>query len=348
MEAKRRALGRSDPGPLDRGRGRSLPRATGAAALLGLALAAGLAARPAPAHALGRPAPSARGEIAGRVIDRTAPAHALPGRVVRLEIVERGSSAERRAVTDARGRFAFTGLPVGGIRVFLLATEYRGVPYESGQIVLTTEAPARSVDLTVYEPAPDRSAARLALVFGVIDVARGGIRVSTIQRYENATDRAVPAGERDPLTVPLPRGAEAVSPLAGWRDPRVADGRITDVLPLLPGVTQVAYAYALEARAAARVPWRLPDGAGDVEVLVADAGVRVAGDGLRFVGTVTEAGHRYQRWSGGPVPRGGEVSLRLEGVPAGQDAWPAAVAGGLAIVLGGGLAHALRTRRARS
>lgn len=310
------------------------------AALAALLLAGlGLAA-----SARGGQAPGG-GQIRGRVIDRTAPAHPLAGQVVRLAIVERGSSAERRAASDARGRFAFTGLPVGGIRVFLLRTDYRGVPYESDRIALTASEPARAVDLAVYDPAPDRSAVRVPLVFGVVEIAPGGVRVSVIERYENPTDRAIPATGQDPLTVPLPAGAEAVTPLAGWRDPRVAGGRIADALPILPGTLQVAYTYRLPARRELRVPWRLPDGAQDVEVLVAP-GAGVAGEGLRRAGTVTEAGRRYQRWSGGPVRPGGQVAVRLRGVPPAEGAWPGAVAAALALVLGGGLAHALRRESA--
>ncbi len=319
-----------------------------AAAGLAAFLAAAAAARPAAAAPDGgaETAAPGPGQIVGRVIDRTAPVHALPGQVVRLAIIERGASSERRAVTDAQGRFSFTGLPVGGIRVFLAGTEYGGVGYESDRIVLTPSAPARSVVLLAYEPARSRSAAQVPLVFGVVEVARGGVRVSVIQRFQNPTDRTVVATARAPLVFPLPGGAEAVSFTGGWRDPRVVDGRIEDAIPILPGALQVAYAFGLEARGRTlTVPWRFPDGAGDVEILVADRGVGVTGDGLRPAGIVTEAGRRYQRWSGGPVPRGGRVSIRLAGVPTAQDAWPGLVAGALALVLGGGLALALRRPR---
>ncbi len=315
------------------------------AVFLAIALASGAiwVAGAAPSSPAGG---KATGQILGRVVDRTAPAHALAGQVVRLAIVERGASSERRAVSDAQGRFAFTGLPVGGIRVFLLSTEYGGVRYESGRIVLTPSEPTRSVALVAYDPASDRSAVRVALVFGVVDIARGGIRVSVLQRLQNATDRTAVGTARDPLMFPLPRAAAGVTFLGGWRDPHVVDGRIEDAIPVLPGRLQVAYAYGLDARGRAlTVPWSFPDGAADVEILVADAGVRIVADGLHLAGTVAEAGRRYQRWSGGPMPRGGQAAVRLDGIPAAQDAWTEGVAAALAVVLGSGLLLALRYPR---
>jgi len=286
------------------------------------------------------------GQILGRAIDRTPPAHALAGQAVHLAIVERGASSERRAASDAQGRFAFTGLPVGGIRVFLLSTEYGGVRYESERIVLTPSEPTRSVLLVTYDPASDRSAVRVALVFGVVEIARGGIRVSVIQRLQNATARTAVATVNDPLRFPLPRAAAGVTFLEGWRDPHVVDGRIEDAIPVLPGRLQVAYAYGLEAHGRAlTVPWSFPDGAADVEILVADAGVRIAADGLHLAGAVTEAGRRYQRWSGGPMSRGGQAAVRLDGIPGAEDAWTGGVAAALAVVLGSGLLLALRYPR---
>lgn len=303
-------------------------------------LAAGLgAALTAPAL----PAAAAMGgRIEGRVIDRTAPTHPLAHQRVRLMVIERGVSSERETRSDARGAFAFTGLPVGGIRVFVLSTVYRSVRYDSDRVVLSASSPVQQVDLTVYEPSPDRSVLRAPVAFAVVEIARGGMRVSVIQRFDNPTDRVVAISPRDPLIFPLPRGAGSVRFLGGWRDPRVDNGRIEDAFPVLPGTTHVAYSYVVDVRQSeVALPWTLPYGAGDVEVLVADVGVRVAGNGLRPAGTVTGRPGRYLRWSGGPVAPGGQVTARIQGVPVGQAPWPGVVASVMALTLGIGLALAL-------
>jgi len=305
----------------------------------GGALAAALALS-TPVHG----AAPADGWIQGRIIDGTRPRHPVAHQRVTLTMIERGASSAQDAATDARGVVRFTGLPVGGIRVFVLSTDYRGVRYTSDRVVLADPTPARPVDLVVYEPSPDRSAVLAPVAFAAVDVAAGAVRVSVIQRFLNPTDRAVVGSAEAPWAFPLPPGAESVSYLAGWQHPQTAGGRITDVFPLLPGTSEVAYSYQLVTRTSAlALPWSLPYGATDVEMLVPDAGVDVAVDGLRALGTVAgPRGKRYQRWSGGPIAPGGEVVLRLRGVPRGADAWPGAVAGGLALTLGAGLVAALR------
>ncbi len=289
---------------------------------------------------------AADGRIQGRVIDRTAPQRPIARQTVRLTVVERGASSDQDAVSNDAGEFRFTGLPVGGVRVFVLSAEYRGVRYASERILLEPNSPVRTIALSVYEPSSDRAALHATVAFAVVDVARGAVRVSVVQGFANRTDRTLVVSPDDPLVFPLPPGAETVSALAGWRDPRIAAGRITDAFPLTPGSVRVAYTYGLEARGPdVTLPWSLLYGAEDVEVLVADAGIGVAAEGLTARGTVAGSRGRYLRWGGGPVAPGGQVVLRLRGVPRASTPWPGAVAAGLGLVLFCGLVIALRRSR---
>ncbi|HEV2439092.1 MAG TPA: hypothetical protein VGX97_03435 [bacterium] len=307
------------------------------------ALGTGALGGPAAAGAAPQSGGEAPGTIRGRVIDRTAPAHTVAGQPVRLQIVERGTSSERETRTDAAGAFAFAGLPVGGLRIFLVSTRYQGVPYEGGQrILLTQETPVRDVPLAVYDAGADRRVLRGTLLFAVVDVVPGALRVTTVEQVHNATDRAVVATAADPLAFPLPRGAIAVQALDGWRDPHTEDGRITDARAIPPGATQVTYAYQERPRGAAALTWAPPFGAARVEILVADAHLHVSGDALHAGSPVTASGRRYTHWSGGPVAAGETVALRIGGLPAGDDRWPGLLAAALAVVLGIGLAAALR------
>ena len=287
---------------------------------------------------------SSAGQIAGCVVDRTAAAHPLAGQIVRLAIIERGAEGERTTISDVAGSFRFSGLPVGGIRLFQLSTEYQGIHYAGDRLTLNQETPSRTAELSVYEASSDRSSMRASAAFAVVDIAPGAVRVSAIQRIENSSDRTIVISPRDPLTFPLPAGAESVSCLAGWRDPRVDGGGITDAFPLLPGETPVAYAYGLRpGRAQVTLPWTLPYGATDVEILIADSGVAVEADGLRPRGSILgPRGGRYLRWSGGPIPPSRGVALRLGNLPSAHDPWPAGVGLSLALVLAAGLAAALR------
>ena len=298
-------------------------------------------------HGLVYAADTEEGVVQGRVMTHTAPSHPIVHQAVHLEIVERAASSMQETVTDAGGRFRFTRLPVGGIRVFVLSTEYGGVRYSGERLALLPAAPVRTVDLVVYEPSTDRAALRPPVVFAVVEVARGALRVSVVQRLENPTDRTIVSSPRDPLVFPLSPGAQSVRFLSGWVDPRVDSGTITDAFPVTPGRTEVAYAYTLDARQSeVAVPWVFPDGAGEVDVLVADVGVKASADGLAARGAVEGPTGRFLRWSGGPISPRRRVVLRLQGVPLARDPWPAAVAAGLALILAGGLARSLwRARR---
>ena len=293
------------------------------------------------------------GEIRGTVLDQTPPAHPVAEQRVRLEIVERGSTATRDTTTDPRGRFSFPRLPLGGIRAFLVQVQYGGIPY-TVRAVLTPAVPVRAVQLSVFEPTNDRSTVRGTLAFAVVEPGRGTLRVSVIQRLENATDRAVVVTSEDPLVFPLPlvspipRGPQPVEFVGGWHDPQITHGAIADTIPVLPGTMQVAYSVGFAPRSrTATLSWVLPYGATDVEVLVEDRGIRVFDAPLRANGTVTERGRRYTRWSGGPVRPGGTVSARLDGVPVlSEDHWAEIAAGILALVLACGLAAGLCRRSA--
>jgi len=133
----------------------------------------------------------------------------------------------------------------------------------------------------------------------------------------------------------------------GWRDPHVREGVIMDAIPVLPGTLQVAYAFGLAlATSTATVRWEFPYGATDVELL-ADTSLRLSGAAVHGRGIVTERGRRYGRWSAGPVPPGGAISVGIDGLPiVVVERWPELAAGALALVLACGLAAVLlRGRR---
>lgn len=233
------------------------------------------------------------GEVRGTVVDRTLPVHPVAGQLVRLEIVEPAATSTRDTTTDALGRFAFRGLPVGGTRVFMVRVTYSGVPY-TARAVLTAGAAVHDMPVSVFAATTDRAAVRGTLAFAVFEVLHDAVRVSVIERLANTTDRAVRVTDANPLTFPLPvlsprsRAAVPVAFVDGWRDPHIREGVITDAIPVLPGVIQVAYAFGLAPRiSTATVRWEFPYGASDVELLT-DTSLRLSGAAVHGRGIVTE------------------------------------------------------------
>jgi len=288
--------------------------------------------------------------IRGRVVDHTPPARPVAGQPVRPTIVERGTSSERQMRTGSDGTFVFAGLPVGGVRVFLVSTQYEGAEYQGAQrIVLTPDAPVRDVPLVVYDAGVDRGVLRGTLLFSVVDIVPGALRVTTVEQVHNESPRTIVATRTNPLVFPLPDAAVAVEPLDGWEDPRVEAGRITDTRAVPPSGAQLTYAYQVRpAGRRASLSWAPPFGAARVEILVSDAHVGVAGTGLRDARPLTASGRRYMHWSGGPIEAGGTLRLRLDDLPEAGDRWPGLAAGGLAALLAVGLGSALWSRGASS
>jgi hypothetical protein len=134
--------------------------------------------------------------------------------------------------------------------------------------------------------------------------------------------------------------------VGGWRDPRFRDNAIADAIPVLPGTTEVAYAFEVEPRAqTATLRWVFPYGASTVELL-ADPTIRVSGAALRADNVVTERGRQYARWSAGPVAPEEALVVRLNGLPVSADRWPEIASGVLAFALACGLIAAARRRPA--
>jgi len=292
------------------------------------------------------------GEIRGNVVDQTAPAHPVAGQPVRLEIVEPTANSTRITTTDAQGRFAFTGLPVGGPRVFLVQVDYGGIPY-TAKVALSAAAPVRDVPMSVFVTNTDRTAVHGTVVFAVFELIHDVLRVSVVEQLENATDQTVAVTNEDPMVFPLPlispapRRAPSASVefVGGWREPRVNDNTITDTIPVLPGITEVAYAFGVEARTrTATLQWKFPYGATEINFLV-DPNLRVSAPGLQADGIVTERGRRYARWSGGSVSAGEAVDVRLDGLPVPTPRWLEIALGVLALALASGLILVLRLRR---
>jgi hypothetical protein len=126
-------------------------------------------------------------------------------------------------------------------------------------------------------------------------------------------------GKRTVFTVPLPADATKVQLVGGFHDccTKVENGRITNTMPLVPGVTQYQFAYVLPAKngtaditASFAVPVK------SMMVLVPE-GVSASAVGLEGPKTVNMGNGNTQYFKGADLPANKEVKLSVKASGAG-------------------------------
>lgn len=284
-------------------------------------LAAGLAI----GSASGAPA---GGTASGLVRNGTTGQPVPDAEVALVFIAPEGAAQVGRARSDARGRFAFSGLPDGR---YLVQVVRDGVTYAAHALV-SSGAPAEVV-VQVHD-ASDRVPLRVSLLGIAVEARAGYVRVSEAVHLQNAGSQTFLGG----VVLPLPAGARYVAFHQGLHQPRVEAGAIVDRLIVRPGTHQIAYGYSVAGSGEVDLGRRLPLPVERLELFTTDP-AQARSPRLRPSTPVTSEGQTYTRATARAVPVG-DLVLAVTGVPAVR-LWPApAAAALLAGLLALGLAWA--------
>lgn len=209
------------------------------------------------------------GVINGRVTNGTAGAPVPPGLTVKLAAVTPSGAPTDKFQTRTQpvaddGTFRFEGLPITNEFAYVATLEYQGVPYvgeatlpgdtEPSQLLqLTDKNPSLDVSMTVYEVTADDPGLRVTLEHMIIEPAPPVLWVLDVVNLTNPGDRAYtgkpgPAGGPPaPLHFSLPANAASLNPMTGLDPSRLTlsgDG-FDSQSPVLPGLTSVAFMYAV-------------------------------------------------------------------------------------------------------
>jgi hypothetical protein len=240
----------------------------------------------------------------------------VPGITVTIHRVGADSSGPIDSMrTDARGAYRFAYRRWGNPdALYFVAAVYRGIAYfsspmragavrgDDAEIVVfdTTTAPVRFTvqghHFVIGAPRPT----------GLRDV---------VEVYEISNDTVVTAVGRDSLTAvwsaPLPRGVTAFTPASGdvsATSLRARDDRVELLAPFAPGVKQLSFTYALDARAfPLEITLDRPNAL--LEVLLEEAGAQVRAPSLRSQGTATTEGRTFKRFLAQNAPAGERVRI---------------------------------------
>lgn len=261
--------------------------------------------------------PAGEGTIRGSVVAPGGGAVAdLP--VLLYALPHGGTPGLRRGRTDAQGSFAFEGVSTDPETAWMVGTRYREVPFaaraafEAGQKVV-------EVSIGVSEPSADTSAVRVGPAEWLLDWLGASVAVVRTQRLENPSGRVINVPEagragREPLLdLELPEGATEVQLAFGLEGVEREGRHLRFWGPLYPGPYDVRVSYLVPASAeGATLVERLPSGASEAHVLVAEGGLEVTGEGFSPGEPVEREGRSFRSLEGGPVAAGGRLALAVK------------------------------------
>ena len=307
-------------------------------AALGIALfAAGVALAQAPAQVTGPrgevpPPPAGDGVIQGQVIVVGSDSRPADLAVALYALRSDGAPGLSGTRTDAQGRFVFEGISAAPDIVYLVGTEYGGVPFAQ-RVVFENSAQSLSMELALRESVESSDALEVPEVTYKFDWVGGQLFVQVSHRIVNPSNEVVYVREarRDGLSpafeATLPATlTEYIDGQGGGRSDLVRQGeRLAFWGPIYPGPQDLRYGYLLddprktpdgEAPGLLEIIETLPEGAGSVRILLPAEDGSPSGSGL------SEAAERvaiedveYASYTGNPVPPGGELRFQVP-VPA--------------------------------
>ena len=307
-------------------------------AALGAALfLAGTALAQAPAQVTGPqgevpPPPAGDGVIRGQAIVVGSDSRPADLAVALYALRADGAPGLSGTRTDAQGRFVFEGISAAGDIVYLVGTEYGGVPFAQ-RVVFENDAQTLSMELALRESVESSDTLEVAEVTYKFDWVGGQLFVQVSHRIVNPNNQVVYVREarRDALSpafeATLPETlTEYIDGQGGGRTDLVRQG---DGLafwgPIYPGPQDLRYGYLLDdprvsgdgtAPDRLEIVESLPEGAGSLRVLLP------AEDGAPSGGGLSEPAERvsiedveYASYTGNAVPPGGELRFQVP-VPA--------------------------------
>ena len=293
--------------------------------------------------------PDGTRRVRGRVVvPRDRQTVGVPGAWVTLHRVGRDAAGPLdSARTDAAGAFAITYRPRGDASaVYFVATSRGGVAY-FGAPLAQAVVEGDAAELVVYDTTS--AAGHVHATGRHLIVSRpgaGGAR-DVLEVFELGNDSSVTFVPADSGTgvwsTPLPPRATNFAVRESSDVPAdglvAIGGRAALMVPLAPGLKQVAFSYQLpEAAFPLRVP--VAPGTGLIEVLLEEPQATASGLGLAAATPVALEGKTFRRFLAQNASAGGALDVAVVSAAA-ADAWPRYGVPVLLGVVGGAMAVAL-------
>lgn len=266
----------------------------------------------APALAAGEPA------ITGKVVNGTAGGGSVDGLEVTLTTyINFAPSEQQTTVTDTQGNFQFSGLSANATYAYDLYVIYKGVPYNTPDLILlTTDNANQSAELKVYETTTSDTAVRMSNGHMIIVPASPGVlNIMEIWGFDNSGDSTYIGADGDSTHATahfrLPEGATDFSADAGI-SVFTATGVVTDTRPIIPGSGSISFYYSLlyqgsDAAIDMTVDYPTPS----FSILVPQNGIVAKSTTLTEETPQNYQGKSYLYFTGSSLERGQKLDISL-------------------------------------
>lgn len=266
----------------------------------------------------------------------------MPGAWVTLHRVGSDGAGPLDSVrTVGDGGYAFRYRPSGAAdALYFASTSYGGIAYFTSPLrdaeVLGDAAEVTVFDTTTRAVPTTVRGRHLIVAAPSPDGSRNVIEVFELTNDTSLTAVPSTTSGQGTWSAPLPAGAQGFAVRRGEipEDGMAAiGGRAVLLVPLAPGIKQVAYTYRLAADA---FPLRLPieRQVSVLEVLLEDPRGTAAGGGLVAVDPVALEGRTFRRFLAQESPAGSAVEVTM---PAVARRWERVVLPALLVTLGGAM-----------
>jgi len=293
-------------------------------ALVALAAAAGLAqAQGLPPHAAAPAAPdvpTGDATLRGQIVNESRPGAAAGLPVLLYALPESGSPGLREGVSDADGRFVFSGISNDPATVYLIGVRAGEVPF-GARLRFSAGEREKSVQLPISDPTTDAHGVSVASALWQLERGCVNLHVSETHTLRNPGSRViyVPEAERR-SRAPLFRSTLP----ADARDFEGRAGTFTGGLeltgrevvfwgPLYPGEQALEFSWTLPAaQTEVAIARRLDAGAARLDVRTPAAAPAPRGARLGPARELALDGVAWRNQAAGTIAPGADVELSLE------------------------------------
>lgn len=268
-----------------------------------------------------------QGTIDGQLVNGTAGGtSSLAGLDVSLSVyLDEVEMDGLNTVTDADGKFVFSGLSTEPGYRYQAVADFQGVEYTSLPIVFLEGEASAAADIIVYETTTSDEAVMVMMSHMIIASREDSLLVKEYYLFVNDSDRTYLGPGGDPaggtLRFSLPPGAAGLQPTMGLMDCciLVEEDGFKDTMPMLPGSYELAFAYVVEAdsdKYAINQAINYPTNRFDV--LIQGEDIQVTSPQLVDDEPLEIGGITYGHLSGQGLAAGNTIAINISGLSGGN------------------------------